>query len=133
MFASANDVPVVSGDTNISMNENHQDIQMSAVAKDRFHGKTIVITGGAGDFGMHCGLRMASEGSNVVLMDIAEEKLKEAKTKVEAVSAGKAKVMTWVCDVTNPEKVKEAFDAVEKEFGDIHYLFNNAGYQGDLT
>lgn len=106
---------------------------MSAVAKDRFHGKTVVITGGAGDFGMHCGLRMASEGANVALFDIAEEKLKEAAEKVKGVAAGNAKVIHCVADVTNPEKVKEAFDVVEKEFGDIHYLFNNAGYQGDLA
>ena len=37
-------------------------------AHDRFHGRTVVITGGGGDFGKHCGIRMAREGANVVLI-----------------------------------------------------------------
>ena len=77
----------------------------STHAKDRFHGKTVVITGGAGDFGMNCGLRMASEGANVALFDIVEDKLKEAEEKVRAKAAGNAKVMSCVADVTKPDKV----------------------------
>ena len=66
--------PIVSGRApDPYMNENHMDKEMtrdSTHARDRFIGKTIVITGGAGDFGKNCGLRMASEGANVALLDI---------------------------------------------------------------
>ena len=34
-------------------------------AKNRFAGKTIIVTGGAGNFGKCCATRMASEGCNV--------------------------------------------------------------------
>ena len=102
----------------------------STHAKDRFHGRTVVITGGAGDFGKNCGLRMASEGANVALLDIVEDKLNQAAEEVKAAAKGDAKVLTAVCDVTQPAAVAEAFKKVEDEFGDVHYVFNNAGYQG---
>jgi NAD(P)-dependent dehydrogenase (short-subunit alcohol dehydrogenase family) len=124
--------PTVSGSTP-DMSENHMDKEMSTHARDRFHGKTIVITGGAGDFGMNCGLRMASEGANVAILDIVEDKLDEAAEKIRAVAKGDAKVMVATADVTKPEAVEEAFKKVAAEFGDIHYVFNNAGYQGDLA
>lgn len=43
-------------------------MQSTTNAKDRFHGKTVLVTGGAGDFGKNCGIRMASEGANVALV-----------------------------------------------------------------
>ena len=57
----------------------------------------------------------------------------QAAEEVRAVAySDKCKVMVAVADVTKPEAVAEAFKKVADEFGDIHYVFNNAGYQGDL-
>ena len=39
-------------------------------AKDRFHGRTVMITGGYGDFGFNCGIRMAKEGANIALIGL---------------------------------------------------------------
>ena len=36
-------------------------------AKNRFTGKTVIVTGGNGNFGQCCAKRMASEGCNVAL------------------------------------------------------------------
>ena len=82
---------------------------------------------------MNCGLRMASEGANVALFDIVEDKLNEAVEKVKGAAKENAKVIGVVADVTKPEKVEEAFATVEKELGVIHYCFNNAGYQGKFA
>ena len=59
-------------------------------AKNRFKGKTIIVTGGAGNFGKCCAKRMASEGCNVALWDlvdaspVAQELVKEYGVKAEA-------------------------------------------------
>jgi NAD(P)-dependent dehydrogenase (short-subunit alcohol dehydrogenase family) len=107
-------------------------MQATTHAKDRFHGRTVLITGGAGDFGKHCGIRMAKEGANVALLDINVEKLAEAQAEVEKNATGEAKVTTFVADVTNTEQVEAAVAHVESQFTHIHYVFNNAGYQGDF-
>lgn len=104
----------------------------STNAKDRFHGRTVVITGGAGDFGKHCGIRMASEGANVVLIGRTKESLAKAKKEVEKAATGNARVMTFEADVTNVKNVESAVKAIEKEFTHVHYVFNNAGYQGSF-
>eukprot|EP01063_Lacrimia_lanifica_P037432 TRINITY_DN767_c2_g1_i1.p2 TRINITY_DN767_c2_g1~~TRINITY_DN767_c2_g1_i1.p2 ORF type:complete len:299 (+),score=127.95 TRINITY_DN767_c2_g1_i1:60-956(+) len=101
----------------------------SSHAKDRFHGKGVIITGGAGDFGMNCGLRMAAEGASVALFDLAGAKLDEATAKVRA-AAKAGKVVSYAADVTNPAQVEKAVAAAFKELGGVQYLFNNAGYQG---
>ena len=75
-------------------------VMQSTYTKDRFHGKTVFITGGAGDFGKKCGLRMASEGANVALLDIIEDKLNKAKEEVRAAVKGDVKVLVAVADVT---------------------------------
>ena len=125
--------PTVSGSAPTMNDDNHMDKEMSTHAKDRFHGKTVVITGGAGDFGMNCGIRMASEGANVAILDIVgDDKFEEAAGKIKGAAKGNSKVMFAKADVTKPEAVKEAFEKVAAEFGDVHYVFNNAGYQGDL-
>ena len=102
-------------------------------AKDRFHGRTVAISGGAGDFGMNCGIRMAKEGANVALIGRTEESLNAAKLEVGKTATGNAKCMIVVCDVTKPEDCEAALAAIEKEFTHIHYVFNNAGYQGDFA
>ena len=101
-------------------------------AHDRFHGRTVVITGGGGDFGKHCGIRMAREGANVVLIGRSQDSLNKAKKEVEKAATGNARVMTFSADVTNVKNVESAVKAVEKEFKHVHYVFNNAGYQGSF-
>jgi len=40
--------------------------------------------------------------------------------------------MIFVADVTKVENCEAAVEAVEKEFTHVHYVFNNAGYQGSF-
>ena len=43
-------------------------------AKNRFNGKTAIVTGGAGNFGSACADRLVSEGCSVALWDIKDPK-----------------------------------------------------------
>ena len=62
---------------------------------------------------------MASEGANVALLDIFQDKMEEAAEQVRGVAIGNSKVMVAKADVTDPEAVAEAFKKVSAEFGDI--------------
>lgn len=99
------------------------------MASTDFKNKTFVITGAGGAFGRAACLYFASFGANIVMMDANETFLKEAALQVEAVIE-KSKILTFACDIRNREQVDQAINEAETIFKEIHYLFNNAGYQG---
>ena len=94
-----------------------------------FKNKTFVITGAGGAFGRAASLYFASFGGNIVMMDANETFLNEAALAVQGV-IDKSKILTFTCDIRNREQVDQAINQVEETFKGIHYLFNNAGYQG---
>ncbi|WP_414587653.1 SDR family NAD(P)-dependent oxidoreductase [Scytonema sp. PCC 10023] len=100
---------------------------MTAKASYHFAGKTILITGGAGDIGRATAQRFAADGAGVVLLDLNEAKMADVTHELEAY---KIPVATFRCDVTAPNDVAQALDGAVERFGRIDYVFNNAGYQG---
>ena len=99
----------------------------TAKATYDFTGKTILITGGAGDIGKTTADRFASQGAGVALLDINESKLAEVAAALESHGTP---IATFRCNVTRPEEVNLAFDRAIDQLGRIDYVFNNAGYQG---
>ncbi|MGB3491590.1 MAG: SDR family NAD(P)-dependent oxidoreductase [Elainellaceae cyanobacterium] len=100
---------------------------MRAIATYNFHGKTILITGGAGEIGKATAHRFAQNGASIVLLDINEAKMAEVAQELDAYGTS---VYTCRCDVTHPEDVKQAFSWAIAQVGSLDYVFNNAGYQG---
>ena len=94
-----------------------------------FKNKTVVITGAGGAFGRAASLLFASYGANVCMLDANEISLNEASALVESVS-DKTKILHLVCDVRKEDEVAKVISGIEAKFTEIHYLFNNAGYQG---
>jgi NAD(P)-dependent dehydrogenase (short-subunit alcohol dehydrogenase family) len=100
---------------------------MTVKATYQFAGKTIVITGGAGDIGKATAQRFAANGAGVVLLDLNEAKMTDVAQELEGYNVP---VRTFRCDVTTPDDVALAFAGAVEQFGRIDYVFNNAGYQG---
>lgn len=96
-------------------------------ARYDFAGKTIVITGGAGEIGRATAHRFAADGARIVLLDLNETRMAEVAQELAAFNVPTA---TFRCDVTNAGDVSRAFNRAVEQFGQIHYVFNNAGYQG---
>lgn len=103
---------------------------MTARASYRFEGKTILITGGAGDIGRATAHRFASDRVNIVLLDLNARKMADVAQELAQYNVS---VATFGCDVTNPDDVAKAFASAIEQFGRIDYVFNNAGYQGLFT
>lgn len=87
-------------------------------------GKVAVISGGASGIGLGTGKLLAAHGAKVVLLDVNQEK-GDAAAK-EIVGEGNFSIFKK-CDVTNSLNCKNVIESIEKEFGRIDILFNNAG------
>jgi all-trans-retinol dehydrogenase (NAD+) len=87
-------------------------------------GKTALITGGAMGMGFGLAKMMAADGADLVLWDMNEEKLAEAKETLEKKGG---KVFTYTLDITDKDKVFETAEQVKKDAGQIDILVNNAG------
>lgn len=97
-----------------------------------FAGRTVLVTGAAGDIGRATALRLASEGAQVVLADLSPAVEETARMCALAAQPDAAPI-TSSFDVTDEAGVQQAFDQLNSRGVVPDLLFNNAGYQGDFT
>lgn len=88
--------------------------------------KTVVITGSARGLGLEMAKVFRKNNLNVVLSDLAEDKLKGAKMGLEEIESDSL-VRSCVCDVTNANDIINLIEFTKKEFGNIDIWINNAG------
>ena len=89
-------------------------------------GRVALVTGSGGGIGLATAKKLAAEGACVVLNDIDEARLAEAKTDFQ-IAYGNDKAVTTLLDVTNPNSVAKAFEAACLAFGGVDIVVNNAG------
>lgn len=90
----------------------------------RLKDKVAVITGAAGGIGAASAQLFSSEGSSVVLLDIASD---QGERVAESIRAAGGKAMFVRTDVTNEDSVKQAMASAVSEFGKLDILVNVAG------
>ena len=87
-------------------------------------GKTAFITGGASGIGFGMAEAFVDQGMNVVIADIEDAALADARARLARRSNG---VHAIRLDVTDRDAFAAAADEVERTFGSLHVLCNNAG------
>jgi NAD(P)-dependent dehydrogenase (short-subunit alcohol dehydrogenase family) len=91
--------------------------------KDLLAGKTTLITGGGSGLGRSTAQRLAGLGAKVGVLGRRSQPLQET---VDAIRKEGGTAAAAPCDVRDPDAVKAAFDALEKELGPANQLINNA-------
>lgn len=94
-----------------------------------FKQKVVVITGAGYGMGRSLALQL-SEGYEVrglALCDIDVDALEEVKRECERVSRSTISVKTYRVDVGDPEALEDFARRVDRDFGVVHVLYNNAG------
>lgn len=86
----------------------------------------MVVSGGASGLGLAAAEKFAYNGFDIVIIDIDEEKGKEAVDKVRHLGQ---EAIFCLCDISNNDQVKAAAAAAEGYFGHINVLINNAGLE----
>lgn len=90
-------------------------------------GRVAVVTGAASGIGLGLATRFAREGMSVVLADIDEAGLEQARSSLVA---GGARAVSVPSDVASPEQVDALAREALSTFGGVHVVCNNAGVSG---
>ncbi|MEA2042270.1 MAG: 3-oxoacyl-[acyl-carrier-protein] reductase [Bacteroidota bacterium] len=92
-------------------------------------GKTALITGAARGIGKSIAEKFAEEGANIAITDLKTDEATDALVK-ELESKG-IKAKAYASDASNFESADKVVKEVQKEFGSIDVLVNNAGITRD--
>ncbi len=91
-------------------------------------GKVIVVTGAARGLGEKMAEALSAEGASLALVDLDQSALTKS---VETCAKSGIKVKGYGADVADEQAVVALFDAIDREFGGIDGLINDAGVTRD--
>jgi NAD(P)-dependent dehydrogenase (short-subunit alcohol dehydrogenase family) len=94
---------------------------------DRVKDKVAIITGGGSGIGEATAKLMSKEGATIAVCDIDDENGKRVAKEIKA-AGGKAEF--WHMNISEEKEVEKAFAEINKKFGKVNILVNNAGIVG---
>ncbi|MCX4695270.1 SDR family oxidoreductase [Streptomyces sp. NBC_01408] len=97
----------------------------AALPPGSYAGQVVLVTGGGTGLGKAIAAEFARLGADVVIASRRSEQLEAAREELAAVP-GAGRVAAAVCDIRDPERVAEVFDAAEAALGLPDVLVNNA-------
>jgi NAD(P)-dependent dehydrogenase (short-subunit alcohol dehydrogenase family) len=89
----------------------------------RLQDRVAIVTGGATGIGSACCLALATEGADVVVVDVQGEAAAEVESKIVALGRS---ALVQACDVNDPDQVAAMVRAVVDRFGRVDVLVNGA-------
>ncbi len=97
---------------------------------DDLVGKISIVTGSAMGIGREVALRLARDGSDVVIVDIEKEPAQEVVKEIRSMGR---KSLFFEVDVARWDQVRAMADEVLKDFHRVDILINNAGIVGPVV
>ena len=89
----------------------------------RLNGKVAIVTGAGRGIGRAVAERFAAEGAKVAVLSLTPGNVDRVVTDIQAAGGTSIGV---VCDIADPNQIREAVDKVVAAFGQIDILVNNA-------
>ncbi|GAA78981.1 MULTISPECIES: acetoin reductase [unclassified Pseudoalteromonas] len=86
--------------------------------------KVALVTGAGQGIGRGIALRLASDGADIAIVDINEEKMAVVASEIENLGR---KVTTFKADVSNRDEVYAAVEHTQNTLGGFDVMVNNAG------
>lgn len=99
--------------------------------RERFMGKTAIITGAGSGIGKAAAIKLVQEGANVALFDMKDDRTAEVEQELNSIRKGCARAFD--VDTSNPERVERSVLEAVEIFGGIDIVFVNAGINGVLA
>ena len=108
----------------------------SAKSLLKFSDKTVVITGSGTGIGQAIAKKFAENGANIVIMGRRKEPLDQTagilnEIIASAGSSGRVAVFAGV-DVADETGINSMFESINKQFGGVDIIVNNAGVSGPV-
>lgn len=94
----------------------------------KLNNKVAIITGGAGGIGKETAKRFLQEGAKVVLVDLFQESLEQAKEELS--QFGDIHIVQ--ADITKESDVQNYVRQTVQRYGKVDVFFNNAGIEGKV-
>jgi meso-butanediol dehydrogenase/(S,S)-butanediol dehydrogenase/diacetyl reductase len=96
---------------------------------DRFSGRVSVITGAGSGIGEETAIRLANDGSTVILVGRTKSKLEMVAEKINRGNE-EPKAEVFAADVTDEDSIMKLKDHISNKYGNLHHVVNNAGSSG---
>lgn len=92
-------------------------------------GKTAVVTGAARGIGKAIAIKLAEHGANIAITDLQyNDAAKEVEKELQELGV---KAKAYASDASKFEETQNLIDEIQKEFGSVDVLVNNAGITMD--
>ena len=98
--------------------------------KYSFSGKSVLVSGAASGIGAATARLLAANGLAVVLSDLQADAVERLAAEIAA-AGGQA--LAHAGDVARPQDAEAAVACAIRQYGALHYAFNNAGIGGTLA
>ncbi|WP_044478467.1 SDR family oxidoreductase [Paenibacillus antibioticophila] len=99
--------------------------------RQRFQGKTAIVTGAGSGIGKAAAIKLASEGAKVALFDLLNDRTHTTEHQINQIYRGVSRAFD--VDISDPQRVEKAVNEAVEAFGGIDIVFANAGINGTLA